>query len=280
MGIHFLIDSASDLLPEEAAQLGVTCIPMQITFGEDTFDDGVTLSHEEFYKKLANSETLPVTSQINPATYEKYYQKLTANGDELVVITLSSQLSGTCQSARIAAADYPGKVYVVDSLNAAIGERILLQRGLKLAAEGLSARKIAQTLDEEKSSIRLVAIIDTLEYLKKGGRISATAALAGGLLGIKPAIQVRDGAVVMAGKARGIKQSHTLLKQLVENAGTLDWDKPIAMVYSASDESLRQFTESYPELWNGHPLPPVYSLGCTIGTHIGPGAYGIAFFAK
>lgn len=280
MNIRFLIDSASDILPEEADRLGITCIPMQITFGEETFEDSVTLSHEAFYEKLAASAVLPVTSQINPATYEAYYEKLTANGDELVVITLSSQLSGTCQSARIAAENFPGKVYVVDSLNAAIGERILLQRGLELAGQGLSAQQIAQTLDEEKKKIRLVAMIDTLEYLKKGGRISATVAFAGGLLGIKPAIEIRNGAVAMAGKARGAKQVNALLKQLIEAAGSIDFKKPVALVYSASDASLQQFIEGCPELWEDHPLPPIYSLGCTIGTHIGPGACGIAFFTK
>ena len=169
---------------------------------------------------------------------------------------------------------------MVDSLNATVGERILLLRGLKLAQEGLSAAQIAQALDEEKTHIRLVAIIDTLEYLKKGGRISATVAFAGELLGIKPAIEIVDGQVVMAGKARGIKQSCGLLKQLIQKAGHIDWDKPIALVYSKSDDLLQQFIENCPELWQGHEIPPSYSLGCTIGTHIGPGAYGIAFFEK
>ena len=280
MGIKFLIDSASDILPSEAEAMGIACIPMQITFGEETFEDGVTLSHQAFYEKLADSKALPVTSQINPSTYETQYASLTANGDELVVITLSSCLSGTCQSARIAAENYPGKVYVVDSLNATVGQRILLLRGLELLKSGLSAAQIAQTLEEEKHRIRLVAMIDTLEYLKKGGRISATVAFAGELLGIKPAIEVLYGQVVMAGKARGGKQSHTLLKQLIKKTGGIDWSKPIAAVYSSSDTLLQQFMESCPELWEGHEKPPVYSLGCTIGTHIGPGAYGIAFFEK
>jgi DegV family protein with EDD domain len=280
MGVHFLIDSASDILPSEAAAMGITCIPMQITFGQETYADSVTLSHGEFYEKLATSETLPVTSQINPATYEDYFSRLTAGGEELVVITLSSQLSGTCQSARIAAENFPGKVFVVDSLNAAIGERILLLRGLELAKSGMSAAQIAQTLAEEAKKIRLFAIIDTLEYLKKGGRISATVAFAGELLGIKPAIAVRDGLVAMAGKARGAKQGQALLRQLIEKTGGIDWTKPVASVYSASDATLLQFLESCADLWDGHERPTPYSLGCTIGTHIGSGACGIAFFEK
>lgn len=275
MGVHFLIDSASDILPEEAAQLGITCIPMQVTFGDAVYRDGVTLSHKEFYNELAQSNTLPATSQINPAIYEDYFAKLTENGDELVAITLSSRLSGTYQSALIAAEAYAGKVYVVDSLNAAIGERLVLLRGLELKAQGLSAKQIAAALDEEKKQIRLVAMIDTLEYLKRGGRISAAVAFAGAALGIKPAIAIKDGQVVMAGKARGIKQCHSLLKQLIGEAGEIDPAKPVAAVYSASEDGLQQFFSDYPEL-----TAPGYNLGCTIGTHIGPGAYGLAFFAK
>lgn len=275
MGVQFLIDSASDILPDEAEKLGITCIPMEITLGDKIYRDGVTLSHDDFYHKLAQCNTLPTTSQINPSVYETYFTELTADGDQLVVITLSSQLSGTYQSALIAAEDFDGKVFVVDSMNAAIGERILLLRGLQLREQGLSAEEIAKTLDTEKFQIRLIAMIDTLEYLKKGGRISAAVAFAGGALGIKPAIEIKDGKVVMAGKARGIKQCHNLLKQLLDDAGEIDRNKPVAAVFSASDEGLQQFFADYPEL-----TAPGYGLGCTIGTHIGPGAYGLAFFAK
>ena len=279
MAIRFLIDSASDLLPEEAAELGVTCIPMQITFGTETYEDGVTLSHKDFYEKLGTCKELPVTSQINPAVYESYLTRLTANGDEVIVITLSSGLSGTTQSARIAAEEFPGKVFIVDSLNATVGQRILLLRGLELAKEGLSAAEIAKKLDCEKLKIRLVAIIDTLDYLKKGGRISAATAFAGAALGIKPAIAVVDGKIANVGKARG-RQTISLMKQLIENAGQIDWEKPSAFVFSCNDAALRQFIEATPELWEDYPLPPAHSLGCTIGTHIGPGAYGFAFFEK
>ena len=279
MAIRFLIDSASDLLPAEAAELGVVCIPMQIAFGTDIYEDGVTLSHKDFYKKLSTCKELPVTSQINPAVYGSYFEELTANGDEIIAIALSSGLSGTTQSARIAAADFPGKVFVVDSLNATIGQRILLMRGLELAKEGLSAAQIAEKLDVEKTKVRLVAIIDTLEYLKKGGRISAATAIAGAALGIKPAIAVVDGKIANVGKARG-RQTFALMKQLIEDAGQIDWEKPSAFVFSGEDTGLQQFVEATAELWEGHPLPPACSLGCTIGTHIGPGAYGFAFFEK
>lgn len=279
MSVKFLTDSASDMLPKEAADMGVICIPIQLTFGEETYEDAVTITHEEFYEKLASSENLPTTSQINPMTYGEYFEQATANGDELIVVTLASTLSGTCQSAMLAAGAFEDKVFVVDSLNAAAGQYILLSRGLELANEGLAAAEIVEILEQEKHSIRFCALIDTLEYLKKGGRISPAVAFAGGMLNIKPAIEVKEGSLEMAGTARGAKKGQQLMKSLIENYNGIDWDKPMALIYSGADDQLRQFIESAPELWEGHDLP-IRSLGGTIGTHIGPGAYGVAFFEK
>lgn len=279
MAVKFIIDSASDVLPEEAAALGVIHIPLQVMFGTETYLDAVTLSHGAFYEKLAAARELPTTSQVPPAAFEAAYREVTAGGDEAVVITVSSVLSGTYQSAMIAAEDYEGKVFVVDSLSATIGERVLLMRGLELAAQGMTAREIASALDEEKTRIRVVAIVDTLEYLKKGGRVSATVALAGGLLGIKPAIEVRDGAVAMAGTARGNAKATALLKQRIDGYGGIRWDKPVAFTFSGAEDTLLQkFLETYPELTEGQDRVPVCTLGCAIGTHVGPGAYGVAFF--
>ena len=281
MRVKFIVDSASDILPQEAEALGVTHLPLQVSFGQETYKDAVTLSHREFYAKLASSKELPTTSQVNPAAFAQCCQELTADGSSVIILTISSKLSGTYQSAMIAAEGYPDQVYVVDSLSATIGQRVLLLRGLELAGQGLSAREIAQTLDEEKTRIRVMAMIDTLEYLKKGGRISATVAFAGGLLGIKPAIEVKDGLVAMAGTARGERKCHELLKSLIDRYGGVNWDMPVAMVYSGADDALLQsFLADYPQLCQGRSQLPIHSLGCAIGTHVGPGAYGIAFFEK
>lgn len=280
MRVKFVIDSASDVLPQQAQALGVTHLPLQVLFGEDAYDDAVDLSHQEFYEKLAACKELPTTSQISPAAFSSCFEQLVSQGHEVVVITISSKLSGTYQSAVIAASDYPGKVFPVDSLSASVGERILLQRGLELAEQGLSAEEIANKLNEEKQHIRLVAMIDTLEYLKKGGRISSTVALAGSLLAIKPGIEVKDGAVAMAGTARGTKKCHGLLKENIEKYGGINWEKPVALVYANTDDLLQQFIADTPELWPDQQELPIYSLGCVIGAHIGPGAYGIAFFEQ
>lgn len=282
MAVQFIIDSASDILPKEAQELGLIHLPLTVLFGEESYRDAVDLTHEGFYEKLVESDVLPTTSQIPPGDFAAAYEKVVEAGDEAVVITLSGKLSGTHQSAVIAAEGYEDRIFVVDSENVTIGERILLQLGLVLRNQGLSAREIAARLDEEKKNIRLLALLDTLEYLKKGGRISAATAFAGGLLSIKPVIAVEDGLVAMKGKARGSKQGNNLLRQLVEECGGIDFQKPFALAYSGlSDKLLQKYIADSGELWQGMAeFLPISTVGCTIGTHAGPGAVAVAFFAK
>lgn len=281
MSIHFVIDSGSDILPNEAARLGVTVLPLTVTFSGTTYRDSVDLSHQEFFEKLASSKELPTTSQLPPADFADCFEALTAAGHDVVVITISSKLSGTCQSATIAAADYPGRVFIVDSLSAAIGQRVLLMRGLELAQEGRTAAEIATILEAEKARLRVMAVVDTLEYLKKGGRVSAAVAIAGTVLSVKPAIEICDGLVSMAGKARGNRQANALLRQLMDKYGGANLDAPYALVYSGlSDDHLQKFISEQNDLWPENANLPIHSLGCVIGTHVGPGVYGIAFFEK
>lgn len=280
MSIRFVIDSASDVLPQEGQALGVKVLPMQITFGEETFADAVNLSHKDFFEKLASTDVLPTTSQVPPAMFEEAFRELVDQGHQVVCITLSSGLSGTYQSAMIAASDFEDQVFVVDSMNATIGQRILLQLGLQLEQQGMAAAEIAEELIRQRENIRLVAMVDTLEYLKKGGRVSAAAALAGGLLGIKPAIEVKDGKVITAGTARGNKKANSLLESLAENYGGVNTDMPVAFVYAYDKTLLEQWVGQCPQVWPCDEPLPAYSLGGTIGTHTGPGAYGVAFFQK
>lgn len=281
MAVRFIIDSASDILPQEAEKLGMLHCPLKVLFGEEEYRDAVDLTHYEFYEKLVESDEMPTTSQVSPAEFEEAYEKVVSAGDTAVVVTISSKLSGTYQSAIIAAEDYAGKVFVVDSLNVALGERILIQLGLQLAQQGLSAAEIAAKLDEEKYNIRLMALLDTLEYLKKGGRISAAVALAGGLLGIKPVIAVENGEVSLVGKARGSKQGNNLLRQLVSKSG-VDFEKPFCLAYSGlSDTLLQKYIADSAELWQGQAEKlPIVTVGCTIGAHVGPGAVAVTFFEK
>lgn len=276
MSIKFITDSASDMSEKD----GVTVVPMTITFGNDEYKDGVTLSHREFYEKLIESDELPRTSQVSPYDFETSIGEAVADGSEVIVVTMASGLSGTYQSAVMAADKFDG-VYVVDSESVTIGEIILIKYGMQLAKEGCSAAEIVEKLNECKKKIHIIALLDTLEYLKKGGRISKTVAFAGGLLSIKPVVTIQDGAVQVIGKARGSKQGNNLLVEHIEKAGGIDFDMPIMLGYTGlGDELLKKYIEDSRSLWEGHvPSLEYRTIGGTIGTHVGPGVIAVAFYA-
>ena len=280
--VKILIDSASDIEKDEADALGVHLIPVRIRFGTEEFLDGKNLTHSRFFEMLIESDELPQTSRINEYEFAEKYGELTADGSDVVVITMSSKISGTYSGAVKAAKDFGGKVYVVDSLNACIGERILCQYALRLLGEGLSAREIAAELDVKKHKIQLLAVLDTLKYLRKGGRISAAAAFTGELLSIKPVISIIKGEVKLVGKAIGSKKGNNLLTQLVDRCGGIDFGMPYGLVYSGlSDDYLNKYLNDSAKLWKDNTdFVPSYLIGSTIGTHIGPGAVGVCFFAK
>ena len=281
--IKILVDSASDLEQQDASELGVTVLPLQIRFGSEEYLDGVSLTHREFFEKLIETDELPQTSQINEYRFDEVFASLTADGSEVIAITLSSKLSGTHASAVKAAKKYAGKVIVVDSLNACIGERILLEYAVRLVGEGkLTAAQIAAELDEKKGKIQLLAVLDTLKYLRKGGCISSVTAIAGEMLSIKPVISVVRGEVKLVGKAMGSKKGNNLLTQLVRDCGGIDFTMPYVLGYSGlSDAFLQKYIRDSESLWKGYTdHVPYHMIGSTIGTHVGPGAIAVAFFAK
>ncbi|WP_295740882.1 DegV family protein [uncultured Oscillibacter sp.] len=278
MKIRIITDSAADL--PQPCRPELTILPMTVTFGTEQFLDGVDLTHRQFYEKLIEGDILPTTSQINPAQFEEAFRQAGEAGEAVVAVLLSSKLSGTCQSACIAAQEYPGRVFVVDSENATLGERILVERALELMDQGLEAAAIANRLEAEKKDIRLVALLDTLEYLKRGGRISSSAALVGGLLSIKPVVAVERGEVVMLGRARGSKNGNNLLVQEIQKTNGVDFGRPYLLGYTGLEDSLLQkYIADSAALWAEHTdVLPVGTIGGTIGTHVGPGAVGVAFF--
>lgn len=282
MSIKLVVDSASDIDITEAKELGIHMIPMSIQFGEDTYSDGVDLTRKQFFEKLIESSELPKTSQINMFQFEECFSSLTEDGSEVVAITISSKLSGTYASAVQAAQNFKGKVFVVDSLNASIGERVLVQHAIALVKEGISAQALAEKLEEARHHIKLMALLGTLEYLQKGGRISAVTAVSGAILQIKPVISIVDGEVKMIGKAMGSKKGNNLLMQLIGKSGGIDFDMPYVTAYSGLEDSLLQkYLHDSASLWRDKVEEvPSYCIGSTIGTHIGPGAIAVAFFGK
>ncbi len=277
--VQIIIDSTTDLRP--GLQDAFTVVPLTLRFGDEEYVDGVTITHEEFYNKLVESDVLPTTSQAAPAVFAEVFEQVIAKGDTAVMLPVSAKLSGTCQSAMIAAEDYPGRIFVVDTNNVTIGAGILAERALQLRDAGKTAAEIAEIVEAEKKDLHVVALLDTLEYLKKGGRISSVVAFAGGLLNIKPVVAVVDGAVQLLGKARGSRQGNNYLAQEIEKAGGVDFSRPVLLGYSGiSDHLLLKYLEDSASLWQGLVDRPEYtSIGVVVGTHVGPGAIAVAFFA-
>lgn len=280
MKVNIIVDSTTDLRPGLRDQF--TVVPLTVSFGDKEYVDGVTISHKEFYEKLIESDVLPTTSQATPAAFEAVFARVAERGETAVVLTLAAGLSGTYQSAVIAAEEYPGIVHVVDGTSVAIGTGILAEQALRYRDQGLSAGEIAEKLEQDKGRIHVVALLDTLEYLKKGGRISSAVAVAGGILSIKPVAAVKDGKIVMLGKARGSKQGNNLLVQEIQKAGGVDFDRPVLLGYTGlSDVLLKKYIEDSKALWeNGVEQLEYVSIGSVVGTHAGPGAVAVAFFRK
>ena len=277
--IKILIDSASDIDELEAKEKGIYLMPIEVSFKDETYLDGINLSHDEFFCKLIESDELPKTSQINPFRFKEKFEELTKDGSKVICITLSSKLSNTYQNAVTAAKEFSNQVFVIDSLNACIGERILCDYAIRLVQENLEIEEIAKRLNEKKHNIELLAVVGTLKYLKKGGRISSVVAFTGEMLSIKPVISIINGQVKMVGKARGSKKGNNLLVEKIEACGGINFDFPYATAYSGlSPELLKKYLLDSKHLWEANASDvPIYQIGSTIGTHIGPGGIAVAY---
>lgn len=280
MSVRIITDSASDMSPAEHPALAV--LPLSVTFGTDVYMDGIDIDHQRFYEMLVERDELPKTGQVNPYAFSQAIAEAREAGDEAVIITVGAKLSGTNQSARTALAEAPGgDVYVVDSNNVTLGERVLVEYALRLVDEGHSASQIAAAVEAVRDRVVVIGLLETLEYLVRGGRLSAAAGAVGTLLNVKPVVAVEDGLIVQLGKARGSKNGRNLLNQKVEKAGGIDFSMPLALGYTGlSDAVLKKYIEDSAALWAGHTegVLPVHTIGATIGTHVGPGAVAVAFF--
>lgn len=278
--IYIITDSTSDISQVQAAKQDFIVVPLHNMFGQEEYLDGVTISTEEFYQRLATVEELPTTSQPSPEEFLTHFNKIKAEGSSAVVITISGKLSGTYQSACIAKdiCEYD-EIYIMDSLSASIGLNCLVQYAKIMREQGMSAKDIAVELEAKKAKVKVIALVDTLKYLKKGGRLSASAALAGTLLNIKPIIEVADGLVVVAAKARGLKSAYKKVIDLVEEAGGIDHSYPYCIGYTGDASATENF-EAYAKEYTNQSTISNIAIGSTIGVHAGPGACAIAFFSK
>ncbi|MDO4617227.1 MAG: DegV family protein [Lachnospiraceae bacterium] len=274
--IRIITDSAIDIRPSLKDR--IQQIPMLVSFGDEEYLDGVDLEKNEFYTRLDSCRELPVTSQISPVRFTEVFEEVTRCGDSALVLTISSELSGTYQSACLAAQDFDN-IRVVDTRNATAGGGILAEYAMNCRDKGMNLEELAAAVEQKREDVCLVAMLDTLKFLQKGGRISRTKAIAGGMLNVKPAISIENGTVEFLGQVRGAKKADNFLMKKIEETG-VNYDLPILLVYSGtSDERLQTYVENSRTLWENKVDPLEAVQLCTVvGTHIGPGAIGAAYF--
>lgn len=279
MAVRFIIDAGSDLTQEQAQAQDVLLIPMTVRFADEEYLSGLNITNEEFYNKLTTAKELPTTSQPTPFAFEQVYQQIRDAGDQAVVLCISSALSGTYQSATIAAAEYSDCIYVVDTKAVSVAQRILLDYAIRLKNQGASAQEIAAELERRKEDVCAYGAVDTLEYLIKGGRLSKAAGAVGSMLGIRPVLCLSNGALAVAGKARGAKAAISMTHQLTGDIG-VDHAMPVAIGYTGNDPAVVEpYLEASNSVWDGQAIP-VYNVGSTVGTHTGPGLFIVSFFKK
>jgi DegV family protein with EDD domain len=277
--VRIITDSTSDISRKSAAEMNITVVPLTVTFGGASYRDGIDMTIDEFYEKLAAADKLPHTSQVNPDVFEDLFRKTVDQGDEIVGIFISAEMSGTCQSAMIAR-DHVGsdKIHVVDSRITTIALAVLVRTAVRLRDEGKSAEEIAAILTALTKRVRLLAVVSTLKYLKMGGRISGATAFVGGILGISPVVTVKDGHVESVGKVRGRKAGLHHMLDLIRRE-PIDPDYPVAFGHSKAPDGLAECVSFFRRQFE---IPQYFTsgIGMTVGTHVGPGAIGIAYIAK
>lgn len=278
--IRILTDSAADFSGAEARRRGVELLPLSIQFSDCTYQQEEDPGFHAFYRLLRSHAQIPSTSQASPEAYVAHFRAAREAGDEIVAITLSSGLSSTHQSGLLARKRCGAEgIFVVDGASAVMGQRILVERALKLRDEGKSGAEIERELISLRDHVRIYGLLETLEYLKKGGRVPPSAALLGSLLNIKPVVIVRGGLVGMAGKARGSQAGIKQMLDLIDAGPGIDSEHPVYFGYTDVDALCLRF-RAEAEARYGLPSGPVLPIGGVIGTHVGPGVAAIAYVER
>ncbi len=278
--IHIITDSTCDISPQQQKELGIEILPLTVHFQQESFLDGVELSPAAFYQKLSQATELPTTSQISPGVFTEVFQKYINQGDQVVGIFISSHLSGTFQSA-VMAKEMVGseEIYLVDSLNATLGLALLVLQAADLRQQGKSAPEIFAELTAIVPKVRLLAAVDTLKYLKMGGRLSTITAVMGGILGISPVIAIIDGKVEAIGKAKGRKAAFQLMANRIKELPA-DNRYPISFGHSDAPQGLSEAQAFFQDVAVGNGRTIAVNIGAIVGTHVGPGAVGVAYVAQ
>ncbi|HIT45776.1 MAG TPA: DegV family protein [Candidatus Aphodovivens excrementavium] len=277
-----ITDSASDILEDEAADLRVHLVPLDIMFAGEHFTSNTHETFDNFYRLLAERDDFPVTSQPSPEAYLELYQKARREQEEVLVICLSGALSGTVESARIAAdlSGWQDHITIVDTRHAIASQRLMVEEAARMRDEGKSVQEIVAHLEFLRDHIRICGVLDKLEYLRRGGRIPAGLAKVGDLLSIKAVVAVNDGAVSPVGKARGRHAGEKRLYQEFEkHPHNPAWQ--ITFVYSLGLKIVKEFADAFCEHYSIDCMKTrMIQIGPTIGAHLGPDCVGLCFVTK
>jgi len=277
MGVRIVTDSTADIPKSMAERLGIEIVPLKVHFKDKQFIDGVDIDSATFFRMMREAKDIPTTSQVNPDEFEPIFRRIREAGDEILGIFLSSKMSGTAQSAFIARQNLGDEgIHLVDTGTVTFAEGLLVLEAVDMAKNGMDAASIAARLEEMKGKCRLYAVVDTLEYLKKGGRLSPASAILGTVLNIKPVITVENGLVDAVGKARGTQKAFDWMEQQMKKNGQTLNGKRVALGHTDSPEKLAQIKEWLMKRWA--PTETVVSeIGTVVGAHAGPGCTGFAF---
>lgn len=278
--IRIITDTSADVTVTQAAGLKVELVPLDILFGEARYDPLADESFDIFYRMLGKSRVMPTTSQPSPERFLAHYQQAKVAGDDVIVITISSKLSGTWQSACIAR-DMAGydRIHIIDSLQTIISQRLLIDVAVRMREEGAGVRAIVDTLEDMRGRIALLAGLDTLKYLEKGGRIPKSARVLGTMLGVKPLVELKGGKLEMAGKARGREKAFASLLALAHQKDDFDPATPVYFGYTGTDVLCAPFRERFCAEF-GITDSRMYPIGAVVGTHVGPGAFAVVYLRK
>lgn len=277
--IRIITDSSCDLSPSDAAEMGIEIMPIQVHFGEESYYAGVDMTTPEFYAKLKTVEKLPTTSQITPVTFEEKFRPYVEQGDDIVGMFISTEMSGTYQNA-ILTKNMIGSehIHIVNTLETTFGLAVLLKEAVKMRDSGFTAKDIADKITELVPRVRLLASVETLKYLKMGGRLSSATAIIGGILGIYPVISIVNGKVEVVGKARGRAAANKVMEEIVKKEG-ISSDYCVSFGNSDSPE-VGKLCEKYFSDYVGKRDIVRCPIGPIVGTHTGPGASGLAYIKK
>ena len=274
MAVKVVTDSTADLPPALAQELGITVIPLNVHFGTEVYRDGVDISGDDFYRRLLDSPRLPTTSQPSVGDFLALYQELGQTTDEIVSIHISSKLSGTMNSATQAREQYQGdcRIEIVDSQLGCMGLGLAAVSAGRASQDGASLEEVVQATHQAIPQIRFFGLLDTVEYLEKGGRIGKAQAFVGSLLRIKPLLIIRDGAVHPLERARTRGKGLDRLRQLVEEHMPLE---DLAVVYATTPDEAQELAQRLQPFLPDKEIV-LSQIGPVVGTYLGPGVLGIA----